>query len=151
MAADTCPEAASSSRDHEEDISRDRVGLWPTYSHFGALVVAAEKGATALGCLATNTIAELGVRGTNQRRLLDDYRARLNAAFAAALGRAAEAGEIEPRDQQLRARALGTIALGLFLTLRGNPEAVREARETADAVEAIIRSWAPVPSLVPAT
>jgi hypothetical protein len=103
------------------------------------------------GCLATNTIAELGLRSTSQRPLLGGYRRRLREAFASALGRAARAGEIDDReldDRELDVQALplATLALGLFVSLSGNPEAPDEAHELANAVGGLVRAWVPEPA-----
>lgn len=100
-------------------------------------------GRTILGCLAANTIAELGLRGDVQRPVLDAYRTRIGTAFATALSRAEEAGEIDDGDRALRARTLSTMAIGLFLVVRGNPDGPREAREVARTVEMLLRDWAP--------
>ena len=131
-----------------DELEHGTDGLGAIRRFFGALAAGAEEGATAFGCLAANTIAELGLRGTSQRPLLDGYRARINQAFERALGLAAAAGEIDSRDLRLRARALGTLTIGLFMTLRGNPDAAREAQETSEAVDALLRNWAPSASSV---
>lgn len=117
---------------------------------FHAIAEQADAGGTSFGCLAANTMAELGLRGTAQRPLIDGYRARLTQAFETALQRAANAGQIDSCDLHLRARALATLAPGLFIALRGNPDAGHEAREVAEAVDALLRSWAPARSPVPA-
>lgn len=127
------------------ELERGPDGVAAIRRFFGTLAARAGDGGTLFGCLAANTIAELGLRGSAQRPLLDAYRARINQAFESALGRAADAGEIESHELRLRARTLGTIAIGLFITLRGNPDAAREAHETAEAVEALLRAWAPSP------
>jgi TetR/AcrR family transcriptional regulator, transcriptional repressor for nem operon len=129
-----------------EELELGTDGLDAIRRFFDSLVVGSETGATAFGCFGANTMAELGVRGERQRPLLDAYRARLNDAFATALRRAAAASEIDSAEIELRARALGTLALGLFLTLRGNPDAVREAREASEAVDAILRGWQQAPA-----
>ena len=67
--------------------------------------------------------------------------------IAPTLGRAAETGEIDGRDRELRARTLSTIALGLVLVMRGNPDGPQEAREVARTVEMLLRKWAPRDSL----
>lgn len=132
------------------DLELDPDGAHAIRQFFGAIAGQAAEGGTSFGCLAANTMAELGLRGTVQRPLIDGYRARLTLAFETALERAAHAGEIDARDLHLRARALATLAPGLFLTLRGNPDAPHEAREVAEAVDALVRSWAPAPDLLPA-
>ena len=113
---------------------------------FDATANAAEQNGPRFGCLAANTLAERGLSGTAQQPLLDTYRSRMIKAFESALVRAARAGEIEDRQLNRRARALGTLTIGLAITLRGNPDAGVEARETARAVDDQLASWAPTPS-----
>lgn len=125
------------------ELERGDDGLDAIRRFFGSIADNADEGGTWLGCLAANTMAELGIRGKTQRPLIDGYRTRMTRAFETALERAAHAGQIDSRDLHLRARALATLAPGLFVALRGNPDAAHEAREVADAVDALLRSWTP--------
>lgn len=110
---------------------------------FAAISAAAADDSSRLGCLAANTLAELGLCGAAQRPLLDEHRSRMIQAFHSALTRAAQAGETEDRELDLRARTLGTLALGLAITLRGNPDPIADTSQTAEAVDDLLRSWTP--------
>lgn len=131
-----------------DELERGTDGVAAIRRFFDAIAADAEEGRATFGCLAANTIAELGLRGKTQRPLLDGYRARISQAFEHALERAARAGAIDPRELHLRARTLAMLAIGLFITLRGNPDAAREAREAAEAVDSLLRTWAPSSSVL---
>jgi TetR/AcrR family transcriptional repressor of nem operon len=125
------------------ELERGSDGAPAIRGFFENVASAAAGGGTMLGCLAANTIAELGVRGAAQRPLLDGYRARLGRAFEAALDRAVAAGEVDARDRSLRARSLSTLALGLFLLVRGNDHGAAESGEVVQTVDMLLQSWRP--------
>ncbi len=94
----------------------------------------------ALGCLLTNTIAEMGKTDRGIRSTGDNYIERLKSAFGQALHAAERAGEIEAGHAEEKAQVLATLTLGTFIRIRGNLDP-NEPREIAQAVTALVDSW----------
>ncbi len=85
------------------------------------------------GCLMINSIAEHEGRSTHLGRQGQDFRDRLNAAFANAL-----AGQHEPTLARQQAQLLTTTTFGIWLAAPIDPAGAAQA---CDAVAACIRTW----------
>jgi TetR/AcrR family transcriptional repressor of nem operon len=94
----------------------------------------------ALGCLLTNSITELAYSDPRISQSADEYIDRLTNAFAAAVERSERSGELTPGGAAWRAQVLGTLALGLFVRRRGNPDP-SGAIAVAQAVRNMVESW----------
>lgn len=90
-----------------------------------------------LGCLMVNSAVELAVDDPEVAETVTDHLARLETAFAGALGRAVERGEIpEPSDVPALARFLMGAAQGLMVVGKANPD----PRLLGDIVDGALRA-----------
>lgn len=94
----------------------------------------------ALGCLLTNSITELGFSDAAIRERADRYIDRLSGAFATALARSEEVGELAPGQADERGQILATLVLGLFVRGRGNLDPAGPS-VIAGAVRSMVESW----------
>jgi TetR/AcrR family transcriptional regulator, transcriptional repressor for nem operon len=90
------------------------------------------------GCLMVNATAELAARDERVRPAAAEYRDRLRATFDAALTRAAEHGEIETRVVRARAQLLASTLMGVWLTVRIDPN---DAASLCDTIADEVASW----------
>jgi TetR/AcrR family transcriptional repressor of nem operon len=90
------------------------------------------------GCMVVNAVAELPIGDPYARSAGRSYRDRFRAAFAVALRRAEERGEIDSERSEGRAAVLTSTAMGLFVTARIDPA---DAADVADAVASEVRAW----------
>jgi len=92
------------------------------------------------GCLAINTMIELGPRGGDSRELLADFRQRLADAIRLPLDRAVARGEISPDHVPTLVALLVTFTLGVGVLMRsGAPEG--ELATHFDAAHALVEAW----------
>ncbi len=94
----------------------------------------------ALGCLLTNSITELAYSDPSIRRSGDGYIDRMTKAFSSAVSRSEAAGDLVAGNAGWRGQLLGTLALGLFVRRRGDPNP-SGAEAVADAVRTMVESW----------
>jgi AcrR family transcriptional regulator len=90
------------------------------------------------GCLMVNTIAELAARDERIRPAAARYRDRVRSDFAAALGRAASAGEIRADSVDPRAHLLAAALMGVWLTVRID---AADARRLCRSIASEVGSW----------
>lgn len=95
--------------------------------------------ATSLGCLMTNSIAELAATQPWIREIGDSYQVRLRGSFVRALAVASDRGEIPADTISRRADVLSWLMMGLFIAARGQPPQVIEA--CIDEAIAEVASW----------
>lgn len=95
---------------------------------------------SALGCLLTNTIAEMGNTDPEVRVKGDAYTTRLKSAFENALAGSASRGELVGDHNGERAELLATLTLGTFVRTRGNLEPTG-IRALADSVASLVETW----------
>jgi TetR/AcrR family transcriptional regulator, transcriptional repressor for nem operon len=81
------------------------------------------KAADFHGCLVGNSVPEFGAKDSEMSSVLRGKLELMEAAFMRALGRAQQAGEMNPKlDTRATARSLLTIAQGLAVVARVNRE-----------------------------
>ncbi|MEE9582404.1 MAG: TetR/AcrR family transcriptional regulator [Acidimicrobiia bacterium] len=117
-------------------------GLDEIVGFFNTLAAVAEEYPErfALGCLTTNTIAELGKTDPAARSTGDEYINRYRRAFDMALRNAERRGEVTPGNAEARSELLTTLVLGAFIRARGNPDPKGQLAITG-AVTALVDSW----------
>lgn len=94
----------------------------------------------AMGCMITNTVAEMAVVDSALRPTADGYFARLRGAFLSALNSAEELGEIDDGTAATRSRMLSTMAIGLFVMMRGNPD-IEDVLSIVGSTTELIEDW----------
>jgi AcrR family transcriptional regulator len=90
------------------------------------------------GCLLVNTIAELAARDVRVRPAAVAYRDRLRSAFAAALTHASQLGEVDADSVQSRADLLTATLMGVWLTVRIDPD---DAGRLCETIAAQVKAW----------
>lgn len=116
---------ATHSAEAIEILSREASGLAALKSYFGRLTDGILDGNRRWGCLVTNSIVELAQREPAIRTRVEVHLARLETAFAGAIARAREAGEI-PKDTSLDMAAyLVCVVQGLNVLARTGPSRER--------------------------
>jgi len=107
------------------DLSDDRrPGLDTVIALFDRLaeLFRCDAGVSSRGCLMVNAIAELAAHDPDVRLQAEAYRDRLRASFDAALARAARLNETTADPDQARARLLASTLMGIWLTVRIDPQ-----------------------------
>jgi TetR/AcrR family transcriptional repressor of nem operon len=84
-------------------------------------IILDQRGEARRGCLMVNTIAELSARDEETTRRATAFRDRLRGAFANALARAAESGDVDDASVPRRSRFLTAGTLGIWLCARIDP------------------------------
>ena len=108
-----------------ELLGRHASGLAALQAYFCRLVDGIVDGKRQWGCLVTNTIVELAQRDPEIKARVDIHLARLETAFAGAIARACEAGEI-PRETSLDCAAfLVCVVQGLNVLAKTKPSRQR--------------------------
>jgi TetR/AcrR family transcriptional repressor of nem operon len=92
------------------------------------------------GCLLVNAIAELATRDDRVHTAAVAYRDRLRSSFAAALARASQLGEVNAESVQSRADLLAATLMGVWLTVRVDPE---DASKLCETIAAEVKTWRP--------
>jgi TetR/AcrR family transcriptional regulator, transcriptional repressor for nem operon len=90
------------------------------------------------GCMLVNTIAELATRDDRVRTAAVAYRDRLRSSFAAALARASQLREVNAESVQSRADLLAATLMGVWLTVRVDPE---DASKLCETIAAEVKTW----------
>jgi AcrR family transcriptional regulator len=90
------------------------------------------------GCLMVNTTAELAARDERIRPEAANYRDQLRAAFKAALSKAAKHGEIDANTVAPRAKLLTSTLMGVWLTVRIDPN---DAGSLCETIADEVSSW----------
>ena len=92
------------------------------------------------GCLAINTMVELGPRAGDAKELLAEFRRRLADAIRLPLDRAVALGEMTPDQVPTAVALLVTFTLGVGALMRsGAPE--DELATHFDAAHTLVESW----------
>ena len=94
------------------------------------------------GCMVVNALAELPIGDAFAQRAGTSYRDRFRKAFAAALARAAERGEIGRERIDARSGLLTAIAMGLFVSARLD---ATDAATLAEAAAEEVAAWRTTP------
>lgn len=92
------------------------------------------------GCLAVNTMTELGRRGESINGCGVDFRRALTELLRMPLERAVAAGEMAEADVPLAAALLLSLTLGVGVLMRGSPT-VGELGAHFEAAHAAVESW----------
>ena len=128
---------ATVSAEAVETLARDASGVAALRRYFGNLVDGILGGKRQWGCLVTNTIVELAQRDPDIRAKLDIGLARLETAFAGAIARARQAGEI-PGDTSLDSAAfLVCVVQGMNVLAKTRPSRQRLESIVATALAAL--------------
>lgn len=128
---------ATVSTETVEMLGRDVSGLASLRRYFGHLVDGILTGKRRWGCLVTNTIVELALHDPDIRAKVDVSLARLETAFAGAIARARQAGEI-PADTPLDGAAfLVCLVQGLNVLAKTKPSRQRLELVVATALSAL--------------
>jgi AcrR family transcriptional regulator len=90
------------------------------------------------GCLMVNATAELAAHDESIRPAAAKYRDQLRADFKAALGKAAQNGEIDANTVATRAKLLASTLMGVWLTVRIDPD---DASSLCKTVADEVNSW----------
>lgn len=93
------------------------------------------------GCLAINTMIELGPRAGDARELLADFRRQLADAIRQPLDRAVALGEIDAQQVPTAVALLVTFTLGVGVLMRSGASE-DELAAHFDAAHALVDSWA---------
>jgi TetR/AcrR family transcriptional regulator, transcriptional repressor for nem operon len=107
-------------------------GLGGIRSYFAHLVDAMVDGKRRWGCLVTNSMVEFASRDAELSGIFQTHLARLEAAFAAALARARDAGEVGGDANDRAAAYLVTVVQGLNVLARTRPR-----REVLEGIAAM--------------
>ncbi|TNC24209.1 TetR/AcrR family transcriptional regulator [Amycolatopsis alkalitolerans] len=109
------------SADAAERLTGVESGLQGLRDYFAHLVDAMVEGKRRWGCLITNSLVELTQRDPELAGLLTEHLARLRAAFAAALARAAGDGELRPGAGPESAGLLVAVVQGMNVLAKTRP------------------------------
>ena len=90
------------------------------------------------GCLLVNTIAELASRDDGVRAAALAYRDRLRSGFAAALTNASQLGHVDVESVQPHADLLAAALMGVWLTVRIDPD---DASRLCETIAAQVKTW----------
>jgi len=104
-----------------EILGRQASGLAAVRAYFLRLIDGIIDGKRQWGCLVTNTIVELAQRDPEIKALVDIHLARLETAFAGAIVRAREAGEIPAETSLDSAAFLVCVVQGLNVLAKTKP------------------------------
>jgi TetR/AcrR family transcriptional regulator, transcriptional repressor for nem operon len=128
---------ATVSAEAVELLGRDASGLVSLRRYFDRLVDGIVDGKRRWGCLMTNSIVELAQREPEVAAKVEVNLARLETAFAGAIARARQAGEI-PADTSLEAAAfLVCTVQGLNVLAKTRPSRARLDFIAATALAAL--------------
>ena len=92
------------------------------------------------GCLAINTMIELGPRAGDTKEVLADFRRRLAEAIRLPLERAVALGEMSPDQVPTAVALLVTFTLGIGVLMRSGASDV-ELNTHFEAAHAMVESW----------
>ena len=92
------------------------------------------------GCLAINTMVELGPRAGDAKELLAEFRRRLADAIRLPLDRAVALGEVSPDQVPTAVALLVTFTLGVGALMRSGASDVELATHF-EAAHALVESW----------
>jgi TetR/AcrR family transcriptional repressor of nem operon len=92
------------------------------------------------GCLAINTMIELGPRSGDTKEVLADFRRRLAEAIRLPLDRAVALGEMSPDQVPTAVALLVTFTLGVGVLMRSGASE-DELATHFDAAHALVESW----------
>ena len=121
------------------DMSKGQGGLETVVRFFTGMATSCRSDPrSGRGCLMVNSVAELGSRDRQVLRAAVAYRDMFREAFAAALKRAADRGEVDGDRVRVRAELLTATVMGLFLTARID---LADAAKTCEGVAAEVSSW----------
>jgi TetR/AcrR family transcriptional repressor of nem operon len=120
-----------------EILGRDASGLGALRAYFRKLIDGIVDGKRQWGCLITNTIVELAQRDPEIKAKVDIHLARLETAFAGAIARAREAGEIPPETSLDNAAFLVCVVQGLNVLAKTRPPRQRLELMVSTAVAAL--------------
>ncbi len=134
---------ATESAESVDVLGRDPSGLAALDAFFGRLIDGIVTGKRRWGCLVTNTAVELAGRDPAIAAKVELGLARLETAFAGAIARARQAGEI-PADTPLdRARYLVCVVQGLNVLAKTRPERGQLAAIVRNALGALSNDRSP--------
>jgi TetR/AcrR family transcriptional repressor of nem operon len=125
------------SADAIETLGQDRSGLVALRRYFGRLIDGIVEGKPHWGCLVTNTIVELAQREPAIATMVDLHLARLETAFADAIDRARQAGEIPANASRNGAGFLVCVVQGLNVLAKTKPSRERLERVVSTALSAL--------------
>ena len=92
------------------------------------------------GCLAINTMIELGPRAGDTKEVLADFRCRLADAIRLPLDRAVALGEVNPHRVSTAVALLVTFTLGVGVLMRSGASDAELATHF-EAAHALVESW----------
>jgi TetR/AcrR family transcriptional regulator, transcriptional repressor for nem operon len=92
------------------------------------------------GCLAINSMIELGPRAGDAKEVLTDFRRRLAEAIRLPLDRAVTLGEMSPERVPVAVALLVTFTLGVGVLMRSGASDV-ELSTHFEAARALVESW----------
>ena len=127
---------ATVSADAIETLGQDSSGLAALRRFFAQLIDGIVEGKRRWGCLVTNTIVELAQREPAIATMVDLHLARIETAFAGALDRARQAGEIPADTSPDGAGFLVCVVQGLNVLAKTNPSRDRLERIVSTALSA---------------
>lgn len=90
------------------------------------------------GCLLVNSIAELASREDRVRSHAAAYRDRLRVSFATTLENASRLRQVDPESVQPRADLLAATLMGVWLTVRIDPD---DASRLCETIGAQVKAW----------
>jgi TetR/AcrR family transcriptional repressor of nem operon len=90
------------------------------------------------GCLLVNSIAELASRDDRVRPAAVAYRDRLRLNFATTLENASRLGQVDAESVQRRADLLAATLMGVWLTVRIDPD---DASRLCDTIATEVKAW----------
>jgi AcrR family transcriptional regulator len=90
------------------------------------------------GCLLVNSIAELASRDDRVRSAAVAYRDQLRSGFAAALANASQQGEVDAESARPRADLLAAAVMGVWLTVRVDPD---DASRLCETIATEVNGW----------
>jgi len=112
-------------------------GLTALGCYFDRLITGIVEGKRRWGCLVTNSIVELAPREPAIAAMVELHLARLEAAFAGAIDRARQAGEIPADSSPDGAGFLVCVVQGLNVLAKTKPSRDRLERVVATALSAL--------------
>jgi len=122
-------------------MQRDDAGLAAVVAFFARLgeLFRGDANGSTRGCLMVNSTAELAAHDPLVAQVAADNRDRVRAAFANALGQAADRGQTAGDLVRSRSYLLAATTMGVFLTVRIDPA---DAADLCDQVAGEVASWA---------
>lgn len=134
---------ATHSAEAIEILNRDASGLASIRSYFDRLIDGIMDGKRKWGCLVTNSIVELARREPSVRAKVDVHLARLETAFAGAIARARDAGEIDADTPLETAAYLVCVVQGMNVLAKTRPPRDRLETIVSMALSTLARRVAP--------